>query len=272
MARLNAQNRQEQIIELLNNNGSMKATELADYFSVSRETIRRDLNTLSENGSIKKGFGGAIAVNDFTTLPIDSRLLDEHDAKKRIARKALSFIPEHGFIYLDTGSTTLSLALELKNLSGYTIITNSIPVLTTLIDSKNHLIFLGGECNAEIMCSVGVQVIELLKTLRVDIAFLGSAGFEQHHGPATNAFADGQIKSCAISCAQTSIVLCDSRKAKYSSFQQYASWNEIDHLISDTDFPQEFADKLQEFTNVILVQLFLYIRKKNKYGSIKIQH
>ena len=237
MARLNAQNRQEQIIELLNNNGSMKATELADYFSVSRETIRRDLNTLSENGSIKKGFGGAIAVNDFTT----------------IARKALSFIPEHGFIYLDTGSTTLSLALELKNLSGYTIITNSIPVLTTLIDSKNHLIFLGGECNAEIMCSVGVQVIELLKTLRVDIAFLGSAGFEQHHGPATNAFADGQIKSCAISCAQTSIVLCDSRKAKYSSFQQYASWNEIDHLISDTDFPQEFADKLQEFTNVILV-------------------
>ena len=200
-----------------------------------------------------KRFGGAIAVNDFTTLPIDSRLLDEHDAKKRIARKALSFIPEHGFIYLDTGSTTLSLALELKNLSGYTIITNSIPVLTTLIDSKNHLIFLGGECNAEIMCSVGVQVIELLKTLRVDIAFLGSAGFEQHHGPATNAFADGQIKSCAISCAQTSIVLCDSRKAKYSSFQQYASWNEIDHLISDTDFPQEFADKLQEFTNVILV-------------------
>ena len=102
------------------------------------------------------------------------------------------------------------------------------------------------------LCVV-LESIELLKTLRVDIAFLGSAGFEQHHGPATNAFADGQIKSCAISCAQTSIVLCDSRKAKYSSFQQYASWNEIDHLISDTDFPQEFADKLQEFTNVILV-------------------
>lgn len=86
------------------------------------------------------------------------------------------------------------------------------------------------------MASVGVQVIELLKTLRVDIAFLGSAGFEHHHGPATNAFADGQIKSCAISCSQTSIVLSDSRKAKYSSFQQYASWSDIDYLISDTDF------------------------------------
>lgn len=253
MARLNAHARQAQIIELLNNNGSMKATELADYFSVSRETIRRDLNTLSENGSIKKGFGGALAVNDFTTLPIDSRLLDEHDAKKRIVEKALTFIPEHGFIYLDTGSTTLSLALALKNLSGYTIITNSIAVLTTLIDSKNHLIFLGGECDSQLMASVGVQVIELLKTLRVDIAFLGSAGFERHHGPATNAFADGQIKACAISCAQTSIVLCDSRKAKYSSFRQYAPWSDIDYLISDTDFPEEAVGMLQEETNVILV-------------------
>ena len=44
-----------------------------------------------------------------------------------------------------------------------------------------------------------------------------------------------------------------SRKAKYSSFQQYASWNKIDHLISDTDFPEEFADQLQKFTDVILV-------------------
>ena len=35
------------------------------------------------------------------------------------------------------------------------------------------------------------------------LAFLGSAGFEQHHGPATNAFADGQIKSCAISVSYT---------------------------------------------------------------------
>lgn len=253
MARLNAQKRQEQIVELLNNNGSMKATELAEFFSVSRETIRRDLNLLSENGSIKKGFGGAIAVNDFTTLPIDSRLQDEHDAKMRIAQKALSFIPEHGIIYLDTGSTTLSLAITLKNLSGYTVITNSISVLTTLIESKHHLIFLGGECNSEIMATTGVQVTDLLKTLRIDIAFLGTAGFEKHNGPATNAFTDGQIKTCALSCAQTRIVLSDSRKAKYSSFQQYASWNDIDYLITDTDLPQSSLNTLKDSTNVILV-------------------
>lgn len=253
MARLNAQERQRQIIELLNNNGSMKATDLADYFSVSRETIRRDLNALSEDGSITKGFGGAIAKNDFTTLPIDSRLEDEHEAKMRIVQKALSFIPERGFIYLDTGSTTLSLALALKNMSDYTIITNSISVLTTLIDSKNHLIFLGGECNSEIMATVGSQVNELLETLRIDIAFLGTAGFERHHGPSTNAFVDSQTKRSALECAQTSIVLTDSRKAKYSSFRQYASWSDIDYLISDTNFPQDILSEIEESTNVILV-------------------
>ena len=64
MARLNAQNRQEQIIELLNNNGSMKATELADYFSVSRETIRRDLNTLSENMHLAQQFGARVLLSN----------------------------------------------------------------------------------------------------------------------------------------------------------------------------------------------------------------
>ena len=253
MARLNSQKRQEQIIELLNNNGSMKVTELADYFSVSRETIRRDLNTLSEDGSIKKGFGGAIAANDFTTLPIDSRLQEQHPEKMRIAEEALSYIPEHGIIYLDTGSTTLSLAIAMKHLSGYTVITNSISVVNTLIESDNRVIFLGGECNPEIMGTSGTQTISPLKTLRIDVAFLGSTGFEHHNGPSTNSFSDAQVKTCAIACAQNSIVLSDSRKARYSSFTQYAVWEDIDYLITDTDFPDSARSKLSDLTTIIMV-------------------
>ena len=253
MARLSSQKRQEQIIELLNNNGSMKATELANYFSVSRETIRRDVNTLSENGSIKKGFGGAIAANDFSTLPIDSRLKEQHQAKMRIAQEALSYIPDHGIIYIDTGSSALSLALEMKHLSGYTVITNSISVVNALIESNNRVIFLGGECDPEIMGTSGSQTTDPLKTLRIDVAFLGTTGFEHHNGPSTNSFSDAEVKSCAIACAQTSIVLSDSRKAQYSSFTQYASWEEIDYLITDTDFPDSFRSKLSETTTLILV-------------------
>ena len=54
MKKLRAGERQTQILELLSRNGSMKVTELADYFQVSRETIRRDLTVLHQKGSIRK--------------------------------------------------------------------------------------------------------------------------------------------------------------------------------------------------------------------------
>lgn len=253
MARLSSQKRQEQIIELLNNNGSMKVTELANYFSVSRETIRRDLNILSEEGSIKKGFGGALAANDFTTLPIDSRLQERHHEKMRIAQEALSYIPDHGIIYLDTGSTTLSLAMSMKHLSGYTVITNSISVVNTLIESNNRVIFLGGECDPEIMGTSGTQTSAPLRTLRIDVAFLGTTGFEHHNGPSTNSFSDAQVKACAIACAQNSIVLSDSRKSGYSSFTQYATWEDIDYLITDSNLPDTTRSKLSDLTTVVTV-------------------
>lgn len=55
MAKLSAAERQAQIVELLSNNGTMKAVDLANYFQVSRETIRRDLIALSEAEPSKNG-------------------------------------------------------------------------------------------------------------------------------------------------------------------------------------------------------------------------
>lgn len=72
-------------------------------------------------------------------------------------------------------------------------------------------------------------------------------------GPATNHFEDSQIKKTAIESAQTSIVLTDSHKATYSSLTQYASWRDIDYLITDKEISSEKASELQEQTAVIIV-------------------
>lgn len=253
MAKLSAQERQAQIVELLNNNGTMKIVELANLFQVSRETIRRDLIALNEAGSVKKLFGGALPVNNFTTLPIDSRMTSSYDVKMQVCQKAFEYIPDHAVLFLDTGSTTLCMANLLKEKSGYTIITNSIPCMNALVDSSNQLIIAGGNANAQVMCTFGMQTVSFLQTLKVDIALLGTAGFDRHKGPATNHFEDSQIKKTAIESAQTSIVLTDSHKATYSSLTQYASWRDIDYLITDKEISSEKASELQEQTAVIIV-------------------
>lgn len=253
MGKLSAAARRDKIVELLESNGTMKMVDLADYFQVSRETIRRDLIVLNENGTVKKWFGGVMATQDFQIGTVKNRLVEHQDAKSRIAEKASEFIHEKSVIFLDTGSTALCLARLLKNQSGYTIITNSIPVVNELIESDNHVMITGGSIHPEVMCTTGVQTMEFLSRIKVEIAFLGSSGFDRHKGPTSNHFDDSQIKKIVIENAQTNIVLADSSKSLCSALTQYAGWRDIDYLITDSGISGETVQKLNEMTSVIVV-------------------
>ena len=130
MKKLNAAERQMQIINLLNKNGAMKTLDLANYFHVSRETMRRDLLALTEQGLIDKWFGGVICADQLTQHPViyedmktwlqsghktsnkkeipvpPSEKKPETDTaspKMQIARKALSLLTHGSTIFLDSG-------------------------------------------------------------------------------------------------------------------------------------------------------------------------
>lgn len=255
MAKSSAEERQAKIMELLADNGTMRAIDIAGYFHVSRETIRRDLNALSESGSIKKVFGSATPIQDFNISPINSRIIDNAYAKQSICEKALEFVTPKSVLFLDTGSTTLCMAKLLKTQSNLTIITNSIPVVNELIDSDNELVLTGGSVNPKIQCTTGMQSDDFLEKIKTDIAILGSSGFYHHKGPTSNHFDDLQIKKLAARNAATSIVLADSSKASVSALMQYAEWKDIDYLITDDAMPDEMFHELKSITNVIKVPI-----------------
>ena len=92
MKRMNASERQNQIVDLLSQNGVMKIMDIADHFNVSRETIRRDLIILEDDNRIKKWFGGVISANehqDFNIQSIEQKIELNTDVKMEICKKAL---------------------------------------------------------------------------------------------------------------------------------------------------------------------------------------
>lgn len=252
MSKLSASDRQAQIVELLSNNGTMKVMDLASHFQVSRETIRRDLIVLNEAGAVKKWFGGAMPMYDFETRPVDDRMKVREDSKIKICEKAMELLQDKSVLFLDTGSTPLCLAKMLRNVAGRTIISNSIPVINELVGSNNQLIITGGSINQQVMSAMGSQTISFLECIKVDVAFLGSSGFDRHKGPTSNTFDDCQIKKTVLQNAQTNVVLADSSKATYSSLTQYANWRDIDYLITDDELSEEARQQLQEMTAVVL--------------------
>ena len=74
MAKLSAIDRQKQLVDLISHQGTMKITELATYFNVSRETIRRDLQELDDSGAVKKWYGAVMPVQDIIIPPVALRM------------------------------------------------------------------------------------------------------------------------------------------------------------------------------------------------------
>ena len=52
--------RKNNILGLLQSEGRVVVSELADKFDVSEETIRRDLEKLERDGLVQKSYGGAV--------------------------------------------------------------------------------------------------------------------------------------------------------------------------------------------------------------------
>ena len=282
MKKLTATERQMQILQLLNKNGAMKTLDLANYFHVSRETMRRDLMTLTEQGLIDKWFGGVICSDhlsqhpflyeDMKTwfqnslkdspasskkeldIPAASAKTEENDSsslKTQIARKALSLISPGSTIFLDNGEISLCLAKLLSRLSGYTIITASIPVVNICMATQNRVIICGGVVAPQVQASAGTSAADFLNQLNMDAAVFESEGFQAGSGPTSSDLDYSQVQKAALQNARLRIVLAESSKAGYSSLTQFASWQDIDCLVTDSCLDPAFRNKYADSMHIV---------------------
>src|SRR5882757_7160486 len=125
MVRPLAVRRHNEIVQRLRAAGSVSVGELADTFSVSHETIRRDLKLLADQGHLDVVHGGA-SRRGMMEPPISQRGEENPDGKAAIARTAARMVKDESTVLLDSGTTTAALTIELVGRPGLTIATNSL--------------------------------------------------------------------------------------------------------------------------------------------------
>ena len=254
MASMLAAERRNKIAEILVANGSIKIKEMSEMFSVSTETIRKDLIYLNKIGVAQKSHGGALSSLELIEKPLEDRENKNSDLKNIIAQKTMELIPEHAVIFLDAGSTTLYIAKLLSLKSGYTIITNSISAVNMLVKSENIVHMTGGEVNGIIMSLVGFGAVNFLSKVKADIAILGSSGFQGHNGPASKDFDDAEVKRLMIANSKSVVVIADSTKAESTALVEYCGWDETDYFVTDSNISKEVAAKIQNKANVLIAE------------------
>ena len=132
------------IIELVKQQGYVSTEELVEHFSVSPQTIRRDLNELAEQNLILRHHGGAALPSSSVNTPWHDRKATQTEEKERIARKVAEQIPNGSTLFIDIGTTPEAVAHALLNHSNLRIVTNNLNVANTLMVKEDFRIILAG--------------------------------------------------------------------------------------------------------------------------------
>lgn len=245
-----AEERQQSIADLLTQRGRLSVNELAGRFTVTTETVRRDLSTLERAGIVRRVHGGAIPAASLSVLElaVSERDLTHGERKDRVASAALSFLPRTGgSVLLDAGTTTARLAGLLPLDLAFTVFTNAVPIAGRLAGRANvELHLLPGRVRSTTQAAVGEETVEAINQIRADVAFVGTNGLTLSHGLSTPDRSEAAAKHAMVASAQTVVVLTDSSKIGHESTVRFADLSQVDVVITDDGLSPEDRAALTE--------------------------
>ncbi len=233
--------RRRQITTMIKSRGSVQVVALADMFSVSMQTIRKDLHYLEEHGIAARAYGGAISaeVVNLSEPPIETKRVSHTDEKERIGRLAAAMIEPGDSIMLDSGTTTLQIARFLPDEEDITVVTNDFGVLAALTQKRKiKAVMLGGELRRKNMAFYGAKTVAALNDLLLDKLFLGVDGFDVERGITTHHEPEALLNRKMVETARRVIAVTDSSKFGKVCLHRIIDAGEIDDLVTDTGAPE----------------------------------
>lgn len=229
--------RRNAILSKLNLDGKVIVSELSAEFDVTEETIRRDLEKLDKEGLVKKTYGGAVLVQNFSTdLPHSVRKRANVEAKQKIAEKISTLFSDGDCIMIDASSTALLVLNYIKNLKNITLITNSVEALIELSDKDDWTVFsTGGKLKRGSLSLVGPSAEKTIRSYHVDYAICSSKGIDINRGITDSNEKDSEMKQAIFDSAETKILVIDSSKFDKISLIKVGDVTDVDIIATETE-------------------------------------
>jgi len=242
-----AAERLDRVRRMLKQRGVVRVDELCEELGVSPATVRRDLAEMDRLGQVQRVHGGAVRVGGRLDEPgFEDKASTAAREKQCIAEAALKFVKSRDCIFLDGGSTVLSLARLLVERDQLTVMTNSMLVASTFSEDGPNTILTGGELRRISQTFVGSVAAPLIEQLHPDVAFLGTIGISAEEGMTTTDPREALTKSLVVSRAQQVILLADSTKIGRVSFVEFGALDRLDVLITDSGADKKELKKFRK--------------------------
>jgi DeoR/GlpR family transcriptional regulator of sugar metabolism len=252
-----AAKRQSLIAEEIRRRGAVRVSELTELLGVSDMTIRRDLDVLAGSGLVEKVHGGAtVRRSPSTDEPgFEAKSRRQFAEKEAIARAAAELVQPGQAIALSAGTTTWRLAHHLAEVPDLTVVTNSMQVAIVLHRQARPdltVVLIGG-VRTPSDALVGPIALTALRSLHVDMLFMGVHGMTVDSGFTTPNLLEAETNRALIASAEQLAVVVDHTKWDVRGLSRMADLSEAHVLISDAGLAPEAQTVLSEHVGRLIV-------------------
>ena len=250
--------RHQQILLELRLAPHVRISDLAETFSVTTETVRRDIADLATRGLLEKSHGGASPRAPGTHRVLDERQREHVSERRQLAQVAVTTVDNGQSIMIDAGATTMEFARALA-LSGKTVtaITNSLQVAMILGTAPDiNVIMTPGQYLNDEAALVGTETCQFLRQYHVDACYLGASGLDVS-GVSETIQSFSAVKQTMLEQSSARRFLIDSSKFGTRHLALVAGIGDVGILISDTMPTDDLAATLQNKRVTVLTNRVL---------------
>jgi DeoR/GlpR family transcriptional regulator of sugar metabolism len=230
--------RHRQIADAVRGAGRLSVAELAGLTGASDMTIRRDLETLAEQGVLERYRGGArTLLLRGQEPPFALRAIEGLETKQRLAAAVADMIADGEAVVLDSGTTCLEVARLLRD-RRVTVMPLSLQAANALADGPAaNLLLAGGRPRPGEGALTGPLTRASLQAVRFDTAVIGCCGLTAEHGLTAYDLDDADIKRAAMSSSRRVIAVTEAAKLSRTALAFVSPVAALHALVTDTSAP-----------------------------------
>ena len=245
--------RQQRIIDKLHDtNGVLSSLEITSLFNVSVQTIRKDLNELSELGHVRRVHGGISLPGNNHNISFSNRTVMNLLAKQNIARKVATLLPEDSTVFLGIGTTPQHVALALLDHPGLTVVTNNINVALTLSNSSKIQTYLaGGLVRPGDQDTMGPETTAFLSKFNIQYGVFGVGGLSSKGQLLDFSPEESSVSRVTMENSERRILVADHSKINRYAPVVTGTLNDIDILVMDF-LSEPYRQTCMEFDSEII--------------------
>ena len=245
---MNPNPRQLKLLQHVHERNSSTVDELAVHLDVTVQTVRRDVQRLSESGLLARFHGGVRLPNStIENIAHHQRESLHAEGKRRIAQAVARAVPNDCSLLINIGTTTEAIAKALLHHTGLRVITNNINVAAILSRNQNcEVIVAGGVVRPRDHGIVGEATVDFIRQFKVDIALIGISGIESDGSLRDFDYREVKVTEAVIAHARQVWLVADASKFERRAMVQVAHLSQVHSLFTDAAPPAHFENMLAE--------------------------